>query len=325
MILNNQVITIFGGTGFLGRYIVRSLAKTGARINIVSRNPNDYVFLKTAGSLGQISLLRGSIADHKLLEELIAKSDIIINAVGILFETKKQSFAQVHSDFPEFLAKMSHKHKIKKLIHISALAVDRAVGSKYAESKLRGEKLLKENFANATILRPSVIFGEEDQFFNKFAFLSNFSPMLPLIEQGKTKFQPVYVVDIAKAVYNIVAYEGYDNKTYELGGPDIYSFKEIYQYILQILERKRFLIKIPNFMAKIMAVMFELLPNPMLTRDQLKLLKTDNITKKKVNSFFHLQIQPYKIEEIVPKYLQIYKSDCYHKADKKDLESIKNK
>jgi uncharacterized protein YbjT (DUF2867 family) len=293
MILNNQTITIFGGTGFVGRYIIRVLAKTGARINVLSRSPNEYSFLKTAGSLGQISFFQGSIKDHDLIEELIAKSDVVINAVGILFEKKGQSFIEVHSDFPEFIAKMAYKYQIKKLLHISALGIDEAINSKYAASK----------------------FGEEDQFFNKFAQLTSFSPFLPLIEQGKTRFQPVYVADVSRAIYNIMVYEGYDNKTYELGGPDIYSFKEIYEYILKVLGRKRFLIKLPNFVAKIMALIFELMPTPMLTIDQLKLLKTDNITKKKVNSFFHLQIQPYKIEEIVPKYLQMYKSDCYHRKD----------
>jgi uncharacterized protein YbjT (DUF2867 family) len=315
MILNNQTITIFGGTGFVGRYIIRVLAKTGARINVLSRSPNEYSFLKTAGSLGQISFFQGSIKDHDLIEELIAKSDVVINAVGILFEKKGQSFIEVHSDFPEFIAKMAYKYQIKKLLHISALGIDEAINSKYAASKLKGEALLKENFDKVTILRPSVIFGEEDQFFNKFAQLTSFSPFLPLIEQGKTRFQPVYVADVSRAIYNIMVYEGYDNKTYELGGPDIYSFKEIYEYILKVLGRKRFLIKLPNFVAKIMALIFELMPTPMLTIDQLKLLKTDNITKKKVNSFFHLQIQPYKIEEIVPKYLQMYKSDCYHRKD----------
>ena len=323
MILNNQTITIFGGTGFVGRYIVKILAKTGAKINILSRTPSNSLFLKTAGSLGQISLVEGSVSNQDQVEELIKKSDIIINAVGILFEKKQQNFINLHVKFPELLGKLAKKYNIKKLIHISALAIEHNPHSKYAVSKLQGEAALKTNFNNVTILRPSVIFGSEDQFFNKFASLLRFSPILPLINKGSTKFQPVYVMDVARAIYNITVFSGYDKKTYELGGPDIYSLKEIYQYILNILGIKRLLLNMPYFISKIMAIIFELFPKPILTRDQIKLLKTDNITHRKTNSFFHLQIQPYKIEEIVPKYLQRYKSDCYHHTNSQDLSAKK--
>ena len=312
--LNHKAILIFGGTGFLGRYIVKHLAQTGATINIITRNPNDALYLKTSGSVGQINLIKGSINDHDLITQWAAKSNIIINAVGILHEKHSQDFINTHAKFPEFLGELAAENNIEKLIHISALGVDKNTQSKYAVTKLQGELALHHKFPKATILRPSVVFGFEDQFFNRFAKLLKLLPIIGVVFSGKTKLQPVYVNDVAKAIYRIATSEtACHGQIYELGGPDIFSLKEIIDFIAKNIAKKYYLLKLPVFIAHILAIIFELFPNPILTRDQIRLLKTDNVTQDKVKTFFHLQLQPHKIEEIVPNYLKQYKSDCYHK------------
>lgn len=318
MILNNQTILIFGGTGFIGRHIVKELSKTGARINIYTRNPEAGLYLKTSGSVGQISLIKGDITNTKLIDKLARQSSIIINCVGMAHERRHDSFIDKHAKFPELLGKLSSKYGIHKVVHISSLGVDQNTKSKYAVTKLQGEESLSRNFPNATIIRPSVVFGIDDQFFNKLAALIKFLPFIPLIGTKNTKFQPVYVNDIAKSIYKIITTENeYDGKIYELGGPDTYNMKQIYEYIANTINIKRPMISVPYLIVKIFAVFFELFPNPTCTRDQIKLLQTHNITQEKAWTFFHLQIQPHKIEEIVPHYLNKYKSHCYHIPDTK--------
>ena len=313
MILRNQTITIFGGSGFIGRHVVKELAKTGAKINVISRTPNNSLYLKTTGSVGQISLIKGNVNNTDHVHNLVKNSDIVINAVGILYETKRQKFTNIHSKFPETLGKLSTQYNIKKLIHISALAIDKNINSKYAATKLQGEESIRNKFPNTTIIRPSIVFGADDTFFNKFAQIANLSPIIPIIGKGNTKFQPVYVADIAKSIYKITTSSNkYSGKTYELGGPDVYTLKELWKETLTQIEKKRAFINIPFSLANIFSVILELFPNPIITRDQIKLLQNHNITQEKSETFFHLQIQPHKISEIIPTYLDRYKSHCYH-------------
>jgi len=310
---NIKNITIFGGTGFLGRYVVKELAKLGYKINILSRYPEDSLYLKTAASVGQIKFFRGNIFDDKLIEKLIKESDAVINLVGVLYEKKRGDFVKYHSQFPEYVAKLAAKYKIKKLIHVSALGVDKNVIAKYALSKFQGEELIKSNFKNAVILRPSVVFGAEDNFMNKFAKMACFSPFLPLIMGGSTKFQPVYVNDIALSVKKIIQTDDIKDKTYELAGPDILDFKKLLELCLLYSGKKRLFINLPRKIALFLAWFLEKLPNPQLTRDQVKMLANDNVTNQGALTFFDLQIQPKNIEEILPKYLDIYKTSCNYK------------
>jgi uncharacterized protein YbjT (DUF2867 family) len=309
MLSTGKTITIFGGTGFVGRYLVSNLIDLGIKINILSRRPEEASFLKVGASLGQISIFKGSHRNKSLIEELVKNSDAIVNLTGILHEKKSKDFKNLHTNFPAFLGELAAKYKIKKFIHISALSVEKNSLSKYAVSKFTGENLLKSNFQAATIIRPSVIFGAEDNFFNKFAKLMAFSPFLPVIGNGKTKFQPVYVDDVANAIVKILSYNRYDHGIYEIGGPDIINFAEIMQLILDITKRNRMLLRIPFPAAYIFALFAELLPDPLITRDQLKLMRFDNVTSQKTKTLFDLGIQPKSISEIVPSYLEIYSKE----------------
>jgi uncharacterized protein YbjT (DUF2867 family) len=306
-------ITIFGGTGFLGRYVVKELAKLGYKINVLSRFPEDSQYLKTAASVGQIKFFRGNIFNKELIEKLVKDSDVVINLVGILYEKKKGDFIKYHAEFPGLISKLAAENNIKKLIHISALGVDKNVMSKYALSKFQGEELVKSNYKEAIILRPSIVFGCEDNFFNKFARMAQFSPFLPLIMGGKTKFQPVYVNDIAIAIKKIIQSDDIKMLTYEIAGPDVLDFKELLQLCLLYCGKKRLFVNLPKNLALFMAWFLEKFPNPQLTRDQVKMLINDNVTNQGSLTFFDLQIQPKNIEEIIPKYLGIYKNSCNYK------------
>lgn len=315
MTLSDKTILIFGGTGFIGRHIVKELAKTGAKINIYTRDPEAGLYLKTCGSVGQISLIKGEVKDTELINKLVRQSDIVINCVGILFEKHNYTFINKHAKFPELLGSLAAKYKLQKVIHISALGIEQNTSSKYASTKLQGEEALRRNFPNCTIIRPSVVFGIDDNFFNKLAGITKKLPFIPLIGKGKTKIQPVYVNDIAKSVYKIVTSEHEHNgNIYELGGPDIYDMKQIYEFISSTIGVKKSMVPLPYVVAKILAMFFELFPNPVYTRDQIKLLKTHNTTQEKSKTFFHLHIQPHKIEEIVPGYLRKYRTQCYHEG-----------
>lgn len=302
--MKQTVITILGGTGFLGTYVVKELAKTGALIKVVSRNPNDAWEAKTAGSVGQIGLVQANIRDKASIYQAIAGSDIVINLIGILQEHGKQSFPAVHAQGAELVAKAAKEAGVRKFIHVSALGVDRTPQSKYARTKLNGEKAVAAVFPDATILRPSVVFGPEDNFFNLFATMAKFMPFLPLIGGGKTRFQPVYVDDIAKAIRAVVERSDTRGKIYELGGPKVYSFKEILRYILTLTHRKRCLLSIPFPLASVQAAFLELIPQAPLTRDQVSLLKSDNIISEKAWTFKDLGITPTALEAVVPRYIK---------------------
>lgn len=304
--MEQRVITILGGTGFLGRYVVRRLAKDGFRLRIVSRNPNDSLELITAGHVGQIALLAGDINEPKSYAQALKGCYAVINLVGILFDRGKQNFTNIHSLGAEKLAIAAKAAGVQRFIQISALGVENDAGSNYARSKFLGEQAVLRAFPEATIIRPSIIFGAEDNFFNKFAKMAAISPFLPLIGGGRTLFQPVYVDDIAKAIETLLLQNTGRGQIYELGGAQVYSFRQILEYILSVIGKSRRFIPLPFGLAAFIGRIGEYLPTPPLTRDQIKLLKYDNTVNPTLKSFRNLGITPTAVELIVPEYLSIF-------------------
>lgn len=301
--MEQQVVTIIGGTGFVGRYVVKLLAGAGYTIRVISRNPNAALHLKTAGSVGQIVLMGGNVAEPASLIGKIENSYAVINLAGILFEGGKQSFAHVHAHGAEKVAQMAKSAGVSRFVQMSALGVDKAKTSEYARTKLLGEKAVLTAFPEATILRPSVIFGPEDNFYNQFATMAALSPALPLIGGGITRFQPVYVGDVAAAIKAAITRPDAMGQVYELGGPNVYSFKDILQYVMKLTGHSRKLLPIPLGVASFMGMCGEVLPKPPLTRDQVRLLKSDNIVSSGTKTLANLGISPTAVEMVVPDYL----------------------
>ena len=229
---NQKKIAIFGAGGFIGKHLVRGLTRLDYRIKIATRNPYLKGYLKPLGNPGQIELFRTNIFDSEDIKKVLKNCDYAINLVGILYETRKQKFNQIHSHFPFLLSNLCNEMDVKNLVHLSALGVKEKHKSLYIQSKLEGEKNISKFFKPSVILRPSVIFGPEDKFFNTFATLSQFSPFLPLVGGGKTKFAPIYVGDVAKAIVKSLSLNNSETEIYELGGPKNYSFKELFEILL---------------------------------------------------------------------------------------------
>ena len=228
---------------------------------------------------------------------------MVINCVGILYQTNKQKFEDIHAKFPDLLSKLCSELNIEKFVHISALGINETVNSQYMQSKLKGEKNILNNFNHSVILRPSLVFGPEDQFFNKFASLAEFLPVLPLIGGGQTKFQPIYVLDLCKAIVAILDKEEVNENIYELGGSEIFTFKELMEILLKQIKKKRFLVPIPFSFAKFQAKILQLLPKPLLTTDQVEMLKYDNVVTNNYPTLKNLQINPKTIESVLPDYI----------------------
>ena len=258
--LRNLKVTVFGGTGFLGRHLIKYLCDYECIIKVPTRNPVKGYFLQPLGDVGQINLTKFNLSDNKKLKSLIEDSDIIINLVGILFEKERNDFNEIHYNFVKRLVDNIKLNK-KKFIQISALGVNKYKNSLYSKSKFNADQYIQKNLEKFSIVRPSLIFGSEDNFFNKFAKMSLISPFLPLIMGGKTKFQPVYVEDVCKGIMEILK-KNIKNKIFEFGGPNIFSFKELLQILLKILNRKKVLVYIPRKIAILMAKFFQILPNP---------------------------------------------------------------
>ncbi|AZL15002.1 complex I NDUFA9 subunit family protein [Rickettsiales endosymbiont of Stachyamoeba lipophora] len=301
-------ITIFGGSGFVGKYIVGELAKLGYSIVIVTRYPEQAQYLKTAGQVGQIHLTTCDLEDLSKLKRIIEHSEAVINLVGILHESHKAKFNNLHIIWPERLARLCNELAIPKLIHFSALGADKS-HSKYARSKLRGEEAIIKEFKNYYILRPSIIFGPDDNFFNIFADLATYSPFLPLIMGGNTKFQPIYVKDVAQATINIIKHPQIKPDIYQLAGNKVYTLREIMELICKYTKRKKLLINIPEMLAKFMGMFLQILPEPILTMDQVDTLKTDSIVNDQFPTIKNLWlINLTDAEQIIPNYLGRYRN-----------------
>jgi len=296
-----KTITVFGGTGFIGRNLIGKLAKKGFKIVVPTRNPYLHGYLKPMGEPGQIEVLKFNLFDFSNLNEFIKSSEIVINCVGVLYEKKNQKFDHVHHLFPKFLSNILDKGVTKKFIHISALGANKDSNSLYIKSKFQGEEAVMHNFKNSIILRPSIVFGTNDSFFNLFNKLINILPIIPLAG-SKTKFQPCYVGDVTDAIIKIIE-QVYLNSIYELGGPKIYTFKELIETLLVSLKKKRLIVELPDFVARIQAKVMQLFPNPLLTEDQLEILKSDNVCSNQYPGFKELGISTRTVEIILPNYI----------------------
>ena len=300
------VVTIFGGSGFIGRAIVCLLAREGWRIRVAVRHPAEARELQPLGDVGQIAPLGVKVQDEALVKMAVDGADAVINLAGILYESGRQSFQAVHVEGAGHIAKAAAASGVGSLVHLSAIGADDASPSAYARSKAAGEAAVLAAFPKASILRPSIVFGPEDSFFNRFAVLAQLSPVLPLIGGGETKFQPVYVGDVARAALVCLQEAGCQGNLYELGGPDVHSFRELMEMMLAETRRHRYLMPVSFKMAEMKAGFLELLPVPPLTRDQVKLLKVDNVVSPDALGLGDLGIAPTALEAVLPTYL-----DCY--------------
>jgi NADH dehydrogenase len=298
-----KLVTVFGGSGFLGRNAVRALAQAGYRIRVAVRRPNLAHYLPPMGTVGQIQLMRCNVRDEEAVARAVESADAVLNLVGILAPAGGQGFEAVHTTAPQIVATAAKNAGVTSLVHISSLGVSENSASKYASSKAKGDNALRAAFPDATILRPSLLAGPDDDFFNKFANLARFMPALPLIGGGHTKFQPVFVGNVADAIVKCVGDPATHGKIYELGGPNVFSFKEILQIILRETGRRRLLVPIPFFLASIQATVLQLLPGKLLTLDQVRSLKTDNVVSPDALTFKDLGIVPDALEAILPSYL----------------------
>ncbi len=296
-------ITVIGGSGFVGRALVQKLARTGARIRIGCRHVKEGHFLQTMGEVGQISIISCDVFSQQGLQSLIDGSEVVVNLLGIMSETGKQTFENVHINAADHIAKAAAALNVQRLIHMSALGADLQSESIYARTKALGEEAVLKAFPHATIVRPSLIFGKGDHFFNLFAQIALISPILPLIGGGHTNFQPIYVEDVAQCFFRIIENESTRGQTYELGGPNMYSFKELLMLMLETIGRKRFLIPIPFGIASLMGRVLELFPSPLLTRDQVALLKTDTVPAKNALTAQDLEVEVQSLTSILPLYL----------------------
>lgn len=302
-----RVVTVFGGSGFIGRHLVRRLAKRGWRVRIATRNPNDALFLKTAGAVGQIVPVFANIRDDHSVAAAVAGADYVVNLVGILYESGRQTFAAVHHEAAGRIARAAAEAGAGRVIQISSIGAAPESRSRYARTKAAGERAVVEAFPDATILRPSIVFGPEDGFFNLFASVTRLSPFLPLIGGGRTRFQPVYVGDVADAILACLDRDDSKGRTYELGGPTVYTFRQLMELLLRTIGRERALVPVPWTIAGLQALVLGMLPKPLLTRDQLAQLKSDNVVAEGALTLADLGIAPTAAEVILPTYLDRFR------------------
>jgi len=296
-------ILVFGASGQIGRHLIRKLTKNNYKVVAVTRNIHQKGYiLKTQANPGYLELVELNYFNIEKISSLVEECSICINLIGLLFEKKKNFFKIIHSDFPNLLSKLSDEKNIEKFIHISSIGIEKSIDSKYAISKLDGENKIKNNFDRAVILKPSLVYSVDDNFTTNFMTLLNRLPIMPLYYQGKTKFAPIHVTDLVQIIFDVV--QGKTNEqTIECIGPEIISFKEIVLKLIKAIDKKRLLIPLPLAIAKITAKIFEIMPNPLITVDQINLLKYDNIPSGKYKTNFDLGFKAKKIfEKEIEKY-----------------------
>ena len=303
----SRTIGIFGASGFIGESIIQRLARNNYKIKVASRNPYLSQNLRVSGDTAQIELTKINIHSDKSIQNFLDDCDVSINLIGILYEKSSQKFEDIHCKFPNTLSKIfSSSKRSKLLIHFSALGAKANSNSKYISSKYAGEEAIKKNFSNYAIIRPSIVIGPKDNFFNMFAKLVNIFPVIPLVG-AETKFQPVYVNDIAEAV-NVIIENNLSKQIFELGGPKIFSFLELIKMLLTEIRKKRIIIPIPFSIGKIQAFFLQMFPKPLLTLDQVQILQEgDNIVSDQNKTFEDLEIKPKNIENIISGYLKVYR------------------
>jgi NADH dehydrogenase len=307
-------VTVFGGSGFIGRYVVQRLARRGVVVRVAVRSPENALFLKPMGNVGQIAPVATDLRDPASVARAVEGADAVVNAVSLYVERGKRSFASIHEEGAQAVAQACAEAGVARLVHISGIGADENSASKYARSRARGDKLLREAFPDATILAPSVVFGPEDRFFNTFALFARLSPVLPLfgieridappfVDGGTTKMQPVYVGDVADAVLAALDQAKAPGATYQLGGPAVMSFREVIELTCRETGRRRLLVPVPVWWWRIWAWFLRVLPNPPITGDQLRLLEEDNVVDPKAKGLADLGVTPTSAEAVLPAYL----------------------
>ena len=304
---NPGLVTVVGGSGFIGRQIVQELAQRGAKVRVACRDPERALDLKPLGDVGQVTPVQANIRDAASLAAAVRGADAVVNLVGILAEGGKQTFASVQEKGPGALAEAAAREGVGRFVHISAIGADADSASAYAKTKAAGEAAVRAAFADAVILRPSVVFGPRDDFFNRFAEMARNAPFLPLIGGGKTRFQPVYVGDVAVAAVAGLTRTDAKGRIYELGGPQTFSFRELMELVLDATGQRAALVPLPFAAASLIGGMLSLLPKPPLTADQVTLLKSDNVVSGTFPGLKDLGIDPTAVHAVLPSYMDLYR------------------
>ncbi len=324
-----KLVTIYGGSGFVGRYIARRMAKEGWRVRVAVRRPNEALFVRPYGVVGQVEPILCNIRDDASVKAAMEGAEAVVNCVGILAELGPNSFDAVQHEGAARIARIAAETGVERLVHVSAIGASMEAASAYAQSKARGEAAILAHFGTAMILRPSIIFGPEDQFFNRFAGMARLGPILPVVG-AETKFQPVYVEDVARAAVMGVTGQAAPG-VYELGGPQVASFRTLMQDMLRIINRRRLILNMPFWIANIMAfgfdmaqkVSFGILRNGMITRDQVKNLRNDNVVGDGVRGLADLGIEPTAYQAILPDYLWRFRPSGQYDAIKGSAQNLR--
>ena len=324
-----KIATVFGGSGFVGRYVAARLARQGWRVRVAVRRPNEALFVRTYGSVGQVEPILANIRDEASTRAAIRGADAVVNCVGILVEDRHQKFDEVHEKAAGRIARIAAEEGVSNLVHLSALGADAKSESAYARSKAAGEAAVSAAFPGAVILRPSVIFGAEDQFFNRFAAMARLTPVLPLVG-AETMFQPVYVDDVARAAV-IGAEGGADAGIFEIGGPSAHSFRDLMHEMLRVIRRRRLIVNIPFPIARINAWFLDmgaaasggLFANRILTRDQVRLLRYDTVVGEGARGLSDLGIEPVSMEAVLESYLYCYRPSGQFTAIKDSAKKLR--
>ena len=295
------LVTVVGGSGFLGRHVVARLARSGWRVRVGTRNPEGTGIVRLYGDVGQVEPVRADVRDEGSIRSALTGADAVINLVGILFETRGQRFRAIHADCAGRIARLSAELGVKRVVHVSAIGADEHSESVYASSKAEGERHVIDARTDAVIMRPSIMYGEEDQFFNRFAQMAQLSPVLPVVG-ADTQFQPVYVEDVAAALETALT-KGDVSGAYELGGPRVYRFRDLMEIMLREIRRRRLIVPVPFPAARVLGSFLGLFPNPPLTSDQVILLASDNVVSKGAQTLGDLGIDATPLESVIGGYL----------------------
>lgn len=324
-----RLVTIYGGSGFVGRYIARRMAKAGWRVRVAVRRPNEAIFVRPYGVVGQVEPVFCNIRDDRSVADVMQGADAVVNCVGVLAEIGKNTFDAVQSDGAERIARIAAEQGVSRMVQISAIGADLQSNSDYARTKAEGEAAVLKHMPKATILRPSIIFGPEDEFFNRFAGMTRLSPVLPVVG-ADTRFQPVYVDDVAQAA--VLGVTGTASGVYELGGPVTLNFRELMNLMLTVIRRRRLVLNIPFWSAYLMALGFDtlqflsagLVRNGMITRDQVRNLRRDNVVSEGTKGFADLGISPVAMASVLPEYLWRFRPSGQYDAIKESARNLRS-